>query len=232
MAEFKDNWQAWLDFVLGPRTDAAGPAQADQDDSAFGDLDFLDESFVWHPQGQSLAPLSAPTTDRAKQRQQLGAEVDGILEQLSDHWLELSQDPRLASIDADGLWLILQAMLLLPSCGLPSRQLLAQQGPLALAIEKAISSKDAEIALLGLGAAQQLRVSALQLAVAERLDADLDSLGHHGVEVSLSFLESCGDGRCIRAMEQLLHRHGLDLSEAHAFRARHLVQVIRRGGRK
>jgi hypothetical protein len=48
----------------------------------------------------------------------------------------------------------------------------------------------------------------------------------------LAFLAKHGDGRCVRPMEEALHENGRKLTEHQAWRGRHIVQKIRRFGRK
>lgn len=52
------------------------------------------------------------------------------------------------------------------------------------------------------------------------------------VDAILDYLAEHGDGRCVRPMEEALHENGRSLTEHQAWRARHIVQKIRRFGRK
>ena len=59
-----------------------------------------------------------------------------------------------------------------------------------------------------------------------------ENLDHDAVERVLDCLASVGDGRCVRGMERVLHERWQHLSEHQAWRGRHIVQSIRRCGRK
>ena len=52
------------------------------------------------------------------------------------------------------------------------------------------------------------------------------------VDGVLQYLAELGDGRCVRPMEQVLVQASAALTEHQAWRARHIVQKIRRFGRK
>lgn len=72
----------------------------------------------------------------------------------------------------------------------------------------------------------------LQAEVVELLTGRLDEMGHGDIEHVLDCLAAIGDGRCVRGMERLLVQGWQSLSEHQAWRTRHIIQVIRRGGRK
>jgi len=57
-------------------------------------------------------------------------------------------------------------------------------------------------------------------------------LVHEEIEKVLDCLAKVGDGRCVRGMERVLHERWQVLNEHQAWRGRHIVQSIRRGGRK
>ncbi len=72
----------------------------------------------------------------------------------------------------------------------------------------------------------------LQRAVAQLLYDRSSGLEFDQIERILDCLAAIGDGRCVRVMESILHERHFDLSEHQAWRARHIVQKIRRAGRK
>lgn len=72
----------------------------------------------------------------------------------------------------------------------------------------------------------------LQEHVARALLANAEGLGFDGVTAALDCLDALGDGRCVRTMEAVLHDEREHLTEHQAWRARHIIQRIRRFGRK
>ncbi len=72
----------------------------------------------------------------------------------------------------------------------------------------------------------------LQVALTDFFFERAEHLDHGDVERLLDCLAELGDGRCVRGMERVLHQRWQHLSEHQAWRGRHIVQLIRRGGRK
>lgn len=72
----------------------------------------------------------------------------------------------------------------------------------------------------------------LQAEVVELLASRLKDMSHLDIEAVLDCLSEIGDGRCVRGMERLLVEGWQTLSEHQAWRARRIIQVIRRGGRR
>ena len=107
-----------------------------------------------------------------------------------------------------------------------------EHGPLLRLLQRGARSADPQLAVAAAHAIGQTRARAAQLAVVARLHADPQSLGHAGVDKALAALQVVADGRCVREMEAMLLERGAVLSDTHAWQARHIVQVIRRGGRK
>ena len=101
-----------------------------------------------------------------------------------------------------------------------------------LAVREQLRADELEVAMSAVETVAQQSLLGLQQAVAELLyhrSADLDFAQ---IEQILDCLAAIGDGRCVRVMESLLHERHFDLSEHQAWRARHIVQKIRRAGRK
>jgi len=94
----------------------------------------------------------------------------------------------------------------------------------------AVFSAFSQVRERGLGQLQEQVVVAMHRLTAE-LGASVEQ-GKSGLDAALDCLDAVGDGRCVRPMERLLHDRKADLSEHQAWRARHIVQRIRRFGRK
>jgi hypothetical protein len=141
-------------------------------------------------------------------------------------WAGLQTGDLLERLDGDATWLLCRA--LVATSGLRC----TEHGTVALLMRRAVLSSDPEVAVEAAGAIQALDVREAQADVAERLLSNPTMLGRERVERLLDCLEAIGDGRCVRTMEAVLHRHGLTLDDHHAWRARHIVQSIRRAGRR
>ena len=207
-------WQALLEAPPPPPqswTAAAAPI----DD----EFDFLAEAPA--PQ-QSPATQMVLTRDRA---QRFG-EFAGDLQQLAASMPDLRDDPRLDRVDGVGALWLCRLLLLTPASGL------GEHGALLRLLQRAARSPDAELVVAAAEAILHLDARAAQLDLVARLHADPHSLGHGGVDRVLAALKQIADGRCVREMEALLMARGDELSDVHAWQARHIVQVIRRSGRK
>ncbi|GEM_PF-3365004 len=99
-------------------------------------------------------------------------------------------------------------------------------------LQQGLGSTDVAVVIQSLGAVTEQRVEPLQDQVATLLLSDVERLGKAGIDAVLDCLEAIGDGRCVREMERALYESGDKLSEHQAWRARHIVQKIRRFGRK
>lgn len=190
------------------------------------DFDFLQAG---EPHEQLVIPLSSrlPSGD---QRALACAEMLPLLKiatsRFRQNWQQILVDERLGCLDGDGAWLLLH--LIQASSGLEAEE----HGPLLLLLQRATLSDDADLAVTAVAVAAQLGLNNVQVQIAQRLLSGPAQLGHARVDALLRALEGMGDGRCVRAMEQLLHERGGELSDAHAFVARRIVQGIRRLGRR
>lgn len=104
-------------------------------------------------------------------------------------------------------------------------------GPVAVALVAGLRSDDVGLQLHALAIARKLGLRSLQRDIAGLLDAPA-RLGHEGVEATLDALAELADGRSVRRLEEVLAARGPELSQHQAWRARHIVQVIRRAGRR
>lgn len=109
---------------------------------------------------------------------------------------------------------------------------LAGLDPVAAALARRFDGPDPTQAVAAVRDATLQRLATVQAAVAERLGREPAALGHAGVDVFVAYFDALGDGRCVRGLEAVLADHALALSEAHAWKLRHIVQRIRRFGRK
>jgi len=213
-------WQA----LRLPHSSPAAPTAADSDDA----FDFLAPDPACGPAlaGNALDRLSDPDSPRGREVHDAARWLGDAAAELAARWQDLHHEFALTGIDADGAWLL--------CCLLARSQGVHCTGRDAVSdfLNRALASPAENLARAALEAALQVQASEVQLAVAERLARDPRALGHDGVDRFLTFLELHGDGRVVRTLEALLLHHGAVLSEAHAWRARHIVQWIRRGGRK
>jgi hypothetical protein len=105
-------------------------------------------------------------------------------------------------------------------------------GALAQLIERALNSGDVELGTLAAQASARLGLSELQETITQCLQRHCLDLQPQARALFFDALETLGDGRCVRAMEAFLAHCADQLSDHEAWRARHIVQVIRRGGRR
>lgn len=198
-------------------TASAAPA------TAVDDLDFLDAPADEMP---SWPPLAAQPTDPERHQQALqwlSAEALEVVVQGVDRWL---RDPRLPGIDRAAALVTLTAMVQ------PGNYGALAHGPLSLLIKRILLSNDGELAQVAARAALGQRLDDVQEALAGHLEHNGAQLGLAGRGELLAALEVLGDGRCVRAMESFLALWSSRLQDHEAWRARHIVQVIRRGGRR
>lgn len=210
----------WTRFWTEVTRDAQPPvttALAQADDL---DLDFLVADEQAEPPVVPLPPPSEAPTPAWE------AETADLLAELPLQWPQVQGDLRLAGLRAEGALLLCR--LLARARGLRH----VEHGPAVVLLRRAVLSPDADLATAAAQAITALEVREAQVEVAERLRQGPAELGHGRVEAFLQALEAIGDGRCVRTLEALLADRGLELSEPHAWRARHVVQVIRRAGRK
>lgn len=187
------------------------------------DLDFLCET------PDVSRPLLALRRDEASPGRR--AEARDLLERagatrLAELWPKWQADSRLAGLDYPGALLALRAVLELDH---PQTQ---SHGALAQLIERALNSGDVELGTLAAQASARLGLSELQETITQCLQRHCLDLQPQARALFFDALETLGDGRCVRAMEAFLAHCADQLSDHEAWRARHIVQVIRRGGRR
>ncbi len=213
-------WQQLLEAPLPPVGAAAVQARTLDDE-----FDFLAEPLAAPPppvgrdaavpDPQRLAALAHWQDRLAELAQALAYARDG-----------LRDDARLDRLDAAGALWLLRVLCAAPDAALP------EHGALIRLLQRSARSADPALVVAAADAIAHLDARAAQLDLVERLRADPRSLGHEGVDRVLACLKIVADGRCVREMEALLVERGAELSDVHAWQARHIVQVIRRGGRK
>lgn len=187
--------------------------------SPVDDLDFLDEGPAPSATPQPLRPASAERWQQARQWGEAGDRI-GLL-------LDRQTEALVADLDEAAAWWALGGLATLT----PGQ--LAERGRLADLVQRALLSERAElltaackvVAAAALGHLQVELVAALHRLVVRGAAAEQ-------IDGALLALEQVGDGRCVRPMEALLAEHLTGWSEYQAWRARHIVQVIRRGGRR
>jgi hypothetical protein len=207
---------AWLTSGAQP-ADALTSAQDEED------LDFLSET-----PDVSRPVLPLRRGDASPER---SAEARDLLEnagatRLAALWPKWQADSRLAGLDYPGALLALRAVLDLDH---PETQ---SHGALAQLMERALHSGDVELGALAAQASARLGLSELQETITQCLQRHCQDLQPQGRSLFLDALETLGDGRCVRAMEAFLAHCAGQLSDHEAWRARHIVQLIRRGGRR
>lgn len=207
---------AWL--KTGAELSGSFPPAAGEDE-----LDFLSET------PDVSRPLSA--LRRADASPVRVAEAQDLLEtagatHLAALWPRWQADPQLAGLDYPGALLVLRAVLELEQ---PQAQ---SHGALAQLLERALQGGDLGLGTLAAQASARLGLSELQEAITQCLQRHCQDLQPQGRALFLDALETLGDGRCVRAMEAFLAQCAGHLSDHEAWRARHIVQVIRRGGRR
>lgn len=212
----QDVWKwLWLDARAPQR--AAAPLAADDD------LDFLQA-----PEEQPLATEPLANLPRTNPRWDQALALAGQHPHLPANWTTFAQDPRWPHVDSPAAWLACQWW---QSAEDPLAVRGAAHGPVSALLRRAVRCGDADLALAAARSIARLQVEEAQEDVALRL-MDLSSLDHVQQTALLDVLDALGDGRCVRAMEAVLAAVGPQLPDHHAWRARHIVQRIRRGGRR
>lgn len=217
MAQSQQTVWAWL------WTGAVLPAPQAPAVALDDDLDFLQAP---EPVEQQIQPLLA--MDRSAVR---WAEATAWLATepgLPADWPTHARDARWPHVDAPAAWLACQWWLQVAD---PLTVRGAAHGPVSELLRRAVRCADAELALCAAQTIAHLRVEEAQEDVALRL-MEPASLDHLQQSALLDVLDGLGDGRCVRAMEAMLAAVGPQLPDHHAWRARHIVQRIRRGGRR
>lgn len=217
----KSEWTDWLFFGATAPSSASPPARLEPPES--DDLDFLDDVAPAAPHWPPLTRQEAHQGREAQARQWLIPESAQAIAASANVWWH---DPRLPGIDADAAQVVLTAL-----AQYADRQAQAH-GPISLLIQRVLQGSDVQLACLASRAAVQLRLSEVQEALAQQLAHNSEQLGPAGRGEMLGALEELGDGRCVRAMEAFLAQWSSRLQDHEAWRARHIVQVIRRGGRR
>jgi hypothetical protein len=203
----------------------AGAEQSATLDTASGDedLDFLSET---PDVSRPVLPLRRGDASPERNAEALDLLERGGPGRLAGLWPQWQADPRLAGLDYPGALLALRAVLELDR---PQTQ---SHGALAELIGRALQSGDVELGTLAAQVATRLGLSELQETVTQCLQRHCLELQPQGRGLFLDALETLGDGRCVRAMEAFLAQCAGQLLDHEAWRARHIVQVIRRGGRR
>ena len=216
-------WQAfWQLLIAAPEPLAvARTAVAVLDD----EFDFLAEPAAPAPI-QSTAAAFVPRPERAAELDAFVAQNPDLPREASAMGSGLRDEAQLDRVDAAGALWLCRLILTMPAVALP------ENGPLVRLLQRAASSPDRDLVCAAADASAHLDARASQLALVARLHADPHSLGHAGIDRVLACLKQIADGRCVREMEALLVERGAELSDVHAWQARHIVQVIRRAGRK
>ncbi len=129
--------------------------------------------------------------------------------------------------DYDATWVALASVAAGEGQGTATRH-----GRVSQLVRGALQSGAPELGLLACEAVRRLSLAELQDAVAQLLCDSAEGLGFRGVELVLDCLAEVGDGRCVRSMEAALVSARDVLTEHQAWRARHIVQLIRRDHRR
>lgn len=206
---------AWLLDGAAPQGDAVDVASQDSD------LDFLAEPGESAPQARRLRPATAERWARAE-----ATPLDSVSAWLTAGWATLAKDPLLEDLDEAAAWLVAMALARGPGGALP------EQRGLMILLRSAVLCDDPRLVVAACLAIAHHKVREAQVEVALRLGRAPNALGAQGVDALLACLEVVGDGRCVRAMEESLASAGAELAEHPAWRARRIVQLIRRGGRR
>ncbi len=212
-------WDVLLAMPLPPHV--ATPIAAPLDD----EFDFLAEP-AQQPAPLPIADETVPNPARLAQLAVFEARLPYLAQAVVPLQEALRDDRRLDRLDAAGALWLFRVLLLAPAAAVP------EHGALLRVIQRSARSPNPTLVALAADVIAHLDARAAQLDLVARLHADPRSLGHAGVDRVLACLKQVADGRCVREMETLLVERGADLSDVHAWQARHIVQVIRRAGRK
>ncbi len=227
MSSFESANPAWQQFwqaiLEAPLPEVSPPVP--QPDAFDDEFDFLADAPALAP-AANVPTVLTPDPARVSRLASLEALLPDVVAVLRASPNALRDDARLDRVDPAGAIWILRALQQLPPTALP------EHGPLVRLLQRSARSTDPLLVVLTADVTLQLDARAVQLDLVARLHADPQGLGHDGVDRVLACLKQIADGRCVREMEALLMDRGAQLSDVHAWQARHIVQVIRRGGRK
>jgi hypothetical protein len=140
-------------------------------------------------------------------------------------WRRLDADEALARCDRATGELLLACLAASPAAAR------AEGGAATRLLVAALRSAAPDLVAAALAEVERRGLSTLQVEVAACLRRP-EVLGHAGVEAALAVLDVLADGRVVREMEAVLAAHSDGLTQHQAWRARHIVQRIRRGGRR
>ena len=216
LAEF---WQ--LAQAVAPRSPAVAQPDSATDD---GDWDFLSP-----PAPRPEAPTAAHAAldpERLAAFGPLRRRLPALAAALGPEMATLGDDGRLDRLDGAAAVVLCEALTLGEMVRLP------EHGALVRLLQRAAAAEAPESVIAAAHAIAHLEARAAQLPLVARLRRGPAGLGHEGTDAILGCLKVVADGRCVREMEALLVERGAELSDAHAWQARHIVQVIRRAGRK
>lgn len=212
----------WDWLFAGTRAAGAAPVHTDADDED-DDLDFLDEPTQAAPVLEVLAPMP---TDHPRWQTANSADVGAWTARLHGAWDNWTRDPRTAEVDAAAARLLCAALL-----GIDKAEVTAF-GPVSTLLRRAVTARDEQTWRNAAQVIAKWRVTEAQSDVADQLGRYAARGDTLAVDILLDCLQAIGDGRCVRAMESVLADHGNKLGDHQAWRARHIVQAIRRGGRR
>lgn len=213
-------WQLLLEAPVAPSQPVHAVTRALDDE-----FDFLAETVEPAPAMQVVA-AGSPDPARLARLAELDADLTTIASELTLDAERLRHDARLDALDPAALLYLCKVLVLLPG------GVVSEHGALTRVLQRAARSPDPALVVAAADAIGHLHAHGAQLELIARLHADPTSLGHAGVDRVLAALKLVADGRCVRQMEALLVERGAVLSDVHAYQARHIVQVIRRAGRK
>ena len=207
-------WANFWQFVV----EGATPLPAALIASVVDDLDFLAEPVT---AVATNAPLqrAAAGSDRAQHADRFAPDV--LAAAAPAGWADA---PQLATVDGEAALALFGVV----AAGAPAEE----HSVVAQLAAAAIAAGELSIADAAVVAMAHAPWPALQVAAAERFGRDLPVLPGPMRTRWLDALARVGDGRCVRPLEAAMAAHGQHLDDHQAWRVRHIVQVIRRGGRK
>lgn len=214
-----------VDFIMEGTASSLSPLPTYE-----SDLDFLDDlpATGGGPAAAALQPLRrCPPGDRRRQVGEALAHSAFALPEQASLWRTLTGDPRLAAIDGEATLLLCRLALAEPAAATLSGAALQ-----ASVLPRALAASDQYIMQTAAATVVELRLLGLQAEFAAALGRHLAAISRDDRAKMLDFLEQHGDGRCVRPLEALLAQHGTLLDDGQAWRARHVVQIIRRDRRK
>lgn len=214
---------SWANWLFAGVEAVAAPSPEPRNQIPTDDLDFLEDVAPTAPSWPPLQPLPGGHPRQLQAQTWLQPEQQQAIAETAAQW---SRDPRLPAIDAAAAQVVLAALRRHPADQVEAH------GAISQLIQRVLQSAEPDLARLAAQCAAVLRLSEAQEALAGQLATNGEALGPQGRSELLAALEVLGDGRCVRAMEAFLAQWSSHLQEHEAWRARHIVQVIRRGGRR